>query len=74
MVAGYDVKGESLQLDQPRVWNNRRLGVAGGFPSFDIAPGSAGLVGIFEGEESSAENTLRVVLNVGDEIRRRLSH
>lgn len=58
----------------PRTTWSRRLGVAGGFRSFDVAPGGSRVVGVFESAESNAETALRVLLNVADELRRRLAH
>lgn len=72
MVANYVVKGASFLVDQPRAWAPRRLGGAGGLPSFDVSPDGRRVVGIFESQESNAETHLRVVLNVTDELRRRL--
>jgi serine/threonine-protein kinase len=72
MVANYLVKGGSFLADQPHPWAARRLGVAGGLPSFDLAPDGSRVAGIFESEESKAETHLRVVLNVADELRRRV--
>jgi hypothetical protein len=71
MVANYVVRGSSFVADQPHAWAGRRLGVGGGLPSFDVAPDGSRIVGIFESEESDAETHLRVLLNVGDELRRR---
>jgi Tol biopolymer transport system component len=73
MVANYVVRGGSFVADQPHAWAGRRLGVAGGLPSFDVAPDGSRVVGIFESEESNAESHLRVLLNVTDELRRRVS-
>jgi serine/threonine-protein kinase len=73
MVANYSVRGGSFSPDQPHAWAPRRLGVAGGLPSFDFAPDGRSVVGIFESEESNAETHLRVMLNVTDELKRRLA-
>jgi serine/threonine protein kinase len=73
MVANYVARGGSFRVDQPHLWAARRLGVAGGLPSFDIAPDGSRVVGIFESEESNVETHLRVVLNVADELRRRVA-
>jgi Tol biopolymer transport system component len=72
MVANYVVRGSSFTADEPHAWAGRRLGVAGGLPSFDVAPDGSRVVGIFESEESKPETHLRVVLNVADELRRRV--
>jgi serine/threonine-protein kinase len=72
MVANYVASGNSFRADQPHAWAAHRLGAAGGLPSFDVAPDGSRVVGIFESEESSAETGLRVVLNVADELRRRV--
>jgi serine/threonine-protein kinase len=73
MVAGYLAQGGSFRADQPRVWGGRRLGVAGGLPSFDVAADSSRVAGIFESEESGVETHLRVLLNVAEELRRRVA-
>jgi len=72
MVAGYLVRGLSFLSVQPRSWAARRLGVAGGLPSFDVVPDGSRVVGIFESEESNPETHLRVLLNVAEELRRRV--
>jgi hypothetical protein len=72
MVANYVVRGSSFAADEPHAWAGRRLGVAGGLPSFDVAPDGSRVVGIFESEESKPETHLRVMLNVADELRRRV--
>jgi len=72
MVANCAVRGGSFLADQPHLWAGRRLGVAGGLPSFDVAADGSRVVGIFESEESTAETHLRVMLNVADELRRRV--
>jgi len=73
MAVHYVGKGGTFVADKPQVWPGRRLGVAGGFPSFDVAPNGSRVVGIFESEESNAEQSLRVVLNVAGEVRRRVA-
>jgi Tol biopolymer transport system component len=72
MVANYVVKGNSFAANEPHAWAERRLGVAGGLPSFDVAPDGSRVVGIFESEESKPETHLRVMLNISDELRRRV--
>jgi len=73
MAANYVVRGGSFLADRPHAWAGRRLGVAGGLPSFDVAPDGSRVVGVFESEESKVETHLRVLLNVADELRRRVS-
>jgi serine/threonine-protein kinase len=73
MVANYVVRGGSFLADQPHAWAARRLGISGGLPSFDVAADGTRVVGIFESEESNAETHLRVLLNVADELRRRVA-
>src|SRR5579864_1115415 len=73
MVANYVVRGGCFLADQPRAWAARRLGISGGLSSFDVAADGIRVIGIFESEESNAETHLRVLLNVPDELRRRVS-
>ena len=72
MAANYVVRGGSFHAEQPHEWSARRLGAAGGLPSFDVTPDGSRVVGIFESEESQAETHLRVLLNVAEELRRRV--
>ncbi len=71
MAADYTVKGGSFVADKPREWVARRLGVAGGFPSFSVTPEGNRVLGIFEPEKSDPATTLRIVLNVASELQRR---
>jgi serine/threonine protein kinase/Tol biopolymer transport system component len=65
-----EAKGDSFVPGTPRVWNLRRLDVAAGFPSFDLAPNDR-VAGIFEAGPATPETHLRVMLNVNDELQRR---
>jgi hypothetical protein len=68
------VKGGAFQLEKSMRWTGRRLGVAGGFPSFDAAADGSRVLGIFEAAESQTETDIRVVLNLAGELRRKLSN
>jgi hypothetical protein len=68
------VKGGTFEVEKTPRWAGRRLGVAGGFPSFDVAADGSRVLGIFEAEETPAETDIRVVLNLAGELRRKLSN
>jgi serine/threonine-protein kinase len=71
MVETYTTKGDSFLAGKPRPWTGRRLAVAGGFASFDVALDGGGVAGIFESPDNSAERDLRILLNASGELRRR---
>jgi hypothetical protein len=71
MAAAYSVKGNSFVAEKPRVWAEKRLKDFGISPSFDVAPDGKRVVGLFDAEDTKPETSLRVLLNVGDELRRR---
>jgi len=71
MEVNYTVKDGSFFPGKSAMWTERRLAVAAGFPSFDVAPGETRVVGIFEPADSPTELVLRVLLNVDEELRRR---
>jgi len=73
MAVNYVIRGGSFVADQPRLWSPRRLGVGAGLPSFDVAADGSRVVGIFESEDSQPETHLRVLLNVAEELRRRVA-
>ena len=73
MVASYSAKAETFIPEKPRVWSEIRLSDTGLHWAFDVAPDGKRIVGLFDavvpGEKP--ETHLRVLLNVGDELRRR---
>jgi serine/threonine-protein kinase len=74
MAAAYAAKGDSFAAQEPRAWNDKPLmsTPTNNPASFDVAPDGKRMVGLFAVEESKPDEThLRVLLNVGDELRRR---
>jgi predicted Ser/Thr protein kinase len=67
----YIAKGDSFVVEKPRVWAERRLADVGATSSFDVAPDGKRVVALFDVEETRPETHLRVLLNVGDKLRRR---
>ena len=47
------------------------LDVADGFPSFDVAANGKRVIGLFESAPGKPETELRVLLNLGAELRKR---
>ncbi|MGC2661531.1 MAG: protein kinase [Bryobacteraceae bacterium] len=69
----YTVHADSFLTGSPTRWSRRRLEVAGGFPSFDLAPDAHRVLGIFEPEGNTPDTDLRVMLNLDAELSRRTS-
>ena len=70
MTVGYTVSGDSFDADKPRVWAANARGAGG----FDLAPDGkrvAMFVPLATKDASPRENTVVVVLNFFDELRRR---
>lgn len=72
MMVNYAARDGSFVASAPRLWSDRRLEVAGGFPSFDAAPEHESVLGLFETQKISPEHDLRVLLNVTQELKRRM--
>ncbi|MFN0172195.1 MAG: protein kinase domain-containing protein [Bryobacteraceae bacterium] len=71
MVATYRVEGDRFVVGKPRVWSDKPLADLPG-PPFDVAPDGKRVVAIFDAEsEAKPDPLLRVMMNVGDELRRR---
>ncbi|MFN0172196.1 MAG: protein kinase domain-containing protein [Bryobacteraceae bacterium] len=71
MVANYAAKGDRFVVDRPRVWSSKPLALLGGIP-FDVAPDGKRVLAIFDAQsEAKPDPLLRVMMNVGDELRRR---
>ena len=69
----YTTVGDSFRPEKPRVWSPKRLAELGNTPPYDIDP-SGKRAAVFVdpgGEDPKPETHLRVLLNVGDELRRR---
>ena len=71
MVATYTVEGESFKADRPRVWSERRFITRPG-RSFDLHPDGerVALAAAPENETVVEQDTLVVILNFFDELRR----
>jgi serine/threonine protein kinase/Tol biopolymer transport system component len=73
MVTDYKAQGESFVVEKPRIWSERRLGDAGFFPGYDVAPDSTRILALLASEDVKPDTFLHVLLNVGSELRRRTS-
>jgi hypothetical protein len=71
MAAAYAARGNSFVAEKPRVWAEKRLADIGAVPSFDVSSDGKRVIGLFDAESSAPETTLRVLLNVTDELHRR---
>jgi len=72
MCVNYSAKDGSFAAGKPRVWADKQLARdVGEFSSFDVAPDGKRVAGLFDAEDAGPERHLRVLLNVGDELRRR---
>jgi Tol biopolymer transport system component/predicted Ser/Thr protein kinase len=74
MVVEFELKNESFVAGKPRVWSDKKLQDAGGYPNFDVSPDGKRLA-IFPDVTGGGEDkgTVRVtfLLNFFDELRRR---
>ena len=70
-VAAYTVQGDSFVAQKPRFWSQRQLANIGFFPGFDVAPDGTRVLALLASEDAKPETFLRVLLNVGSELRRR---
>jgi serine/threonine-protein kinase len=77
MVVAYTVKGNSIVVDRPRVWSEKRLADFGivGFGSYDLAADGkrvAALLSVDTGEAQRPRNHVVLLLNFFDELRRKV--
>jgi hypothetical protein len=70
MVATYTTRGDSFQAAKSRLWSARRLGNAEIIPPFDVSPDSKRVLALLDAEHGEPETHLRVLLHVGDALRR----
>jgi hypothetical protein len=72
-VASYSISGDSFVPEKARVWSGRQLAAFGNVPTFSMAPdGKRAAVLLEAGAEAPKPEThIRLLLNVGDELRRR---
>jgi len=72
-VASYSEAGGAFVAGKPRIWADKRLPDTGVEPNFDVSADGKRVLAVLDAEEElKPETHLRVVLNVGAEIRRRL--
>jgi eukaryotic-like serine/threonine-protein kinase len=72
-VVAYTVKGESFVSEKPRFWSDTRLADPAGYlpGAFDVAPDGKRVLALLDYPTAgSAETHLRILLNVGNELRR----
>jgi hypothetical protein len=70
MAATYRAKGDSFAVEKPRLWSGKQLADVN-FRTFDLAPDGKRAVALVDPEDAKPETHLRVLLNVGDELKRR---
>ncbi len=73
MVVPYSVKGAVFVPEKPRIWSDRLLAAGTGQSIYDLAPDGKRAVALMSAEEgpTKPETHVRVMLNVGEEVRRR---
>ena len=71
MVVGYTVERGTFVAGTPRSWSERKMAAVGGLCSLDVAPDGKRIVVLLDADEAKPETSLHVLLNVGDELRRR---
>jgi serine/threonine-protein kinase len=75
MVASYSVKGDSFVADKPRLWSEKRLGVRGNTPTYDVAPDGKRIAALMSADapgQQQAQNHVIFLENFFDELRRRV--
>ena len=75
MAASFTVQGDVFVPAKPRVWSETRLVNTGAVGNFALAPGGkrfAALMPADEPESAETRSHLTLMLNFGDELRRRL--
>jgi serine/threonine-protein kinase len=75
MIVPYAVHGGTFVPDAPRLWSSRRLADTGVLSNFDVAPDGSRVLALLPAAEGNdvAGHRVRFVLNVVDEIERRLA-
>ena len=72
MAAGYTAKGDKFEAGKPRVWTEIRLRNLANIPVYDIAPDGKRLAAMVADDEAGElPSSLTVLLNFGDEVRRK---
>jgi serine/threonine-protein kinase len=70
-VAPYTIKGDSFVPEKPRLWSEKQLADTGPLPAIEVAPDGKRVLALFASEDAKPETTLRLLLNVDSELRRR---
>ena len=71
-VVSYTVKGDSFVSDPPRLWTPHPMTSYAGVV-FDMTPDREQAIAVVDADSAAPETQVRVMLNFGDEIRRRLA-
>jgi Tol biopolymer transport system component len=71
MVADCTSRDAVFRAGKPRKWAAKQLAEVGAVPSFDVGPDGRRVIGLFDREDAPPASGLHVMLNVGDELRRR---
>jgi len=75
MVVRYTSRGDAFVADTPRSWSQHSLADTGVLPNFDIAPDGERVLALMPAarpEEQQTVNHVTLMLNVSEEIRRRM--
>jgi hypothetical protein len=67
----YHTVGRSFIAEAPRPWSPQTLAETGVVPNFDVSPSGDAILALMPATEPQTANHVTVVLNFGDEIRRR---
>jgi serine/threonine-protein kinase len=76
MVAKYTVNGDSIVLEKPRLWTEKRLASLGLVGTYSVSSDGkrvAAVVSAGTPEAQTTQNHVTFLLNFFDEIRRRLA-
>jgi serine/threonine-protein kinase len=74
MVADYSIRGDSFSAGKPKVWSQRKLAFIGSNYSYDLAPDGKRFAVVLNAarmEEQKSADSVTVLLNFFDEIRRK---
>jgi serine/threonine protein kinase len=72
MAAAYKASAESFAADKPSTRVEKRLTAGGSYYSFEVAPDGKRLMILVAVDEAKPEMHVRILFNLGDELRRRL--
>lgn len=71
MVMPYEVTGGSFIPGTPRLWSQQTLADTGVFPNFDVSRDGNAILALMSATDPQTPNHVTVLLNFGEEIRRR---